>query len=283
MQLQVNHHRMSRSFKHRGNYLIKVSVWIVVLAVIALPIVAALNGWYATDRWPLSQLRVSTNLTRVNVDQIRGAVMPHARVGFFAVDLAQIQKTVERIPWVARAEVQKQWPDTLIVRITEFEAVAIWNERQLISVDGIVFNTPGNALPEGLVHLSGPELRHSEVLAFYRDLLPMMRGVSLKIDALGLNKRGSWSMRFIDGSRLALGNENPTGRLERFLRVLPKLSRTEGKKESWVYADLRYSNGFAIAWETNVSKEQKLKPVTDIENAPDHSNLQVESNYAPQI
>ena len=89
------------------NAALRILTWLIALALVALPVVAVVNGWIGADRWPLSTLRVQGELARVDAAQLQAAVLPHARRGFFAVRLEDAKQAVEKLPWVERAEVRK--------------------------------------------------------------------------------------------------------------------------------------------------------------------------------
>ena len=99
--------------------------------VVALPIVAVVQGWAGTERWPLRTVKVEGRLTRVSDAQIVAAVLPHARRGFFAVRLEDARAAVAALPWVEHAEVRKQWPDKLVVTIEEHRPFAWWGADRL--------------------------------------------------------------------------------------------------------------------------------------------------------
>src|SRR5688572_12838842 len=111
----------------------KLAAWLCALALIGLPIAGLLNGWFASDRWPLKQLRIDAEFHRVSAEQIRAAVTPGIGVGFFAVDLDAIRSAVEELPWVESAEVRKRWPDQLDVTVVERRAAAAWAPHRLVS------------------------------------------------------------------------------------------------------------------------------------------------------
>src|SRR5690606_34084874 len=92
---------------------VRLVAWLLALALVALPVVAVLQGWIGADRWPLRTLRVVGTLERVDEQKLREAVLPYARNGFFAVRLEDAQAAVAKLPWVERAEVRKQWPDVV--------------------------------------------------------------------------------------------------------------------------------------------------------------------------
>ena len=88
------------------NSALRILTWLIALALVALPVVAVVNGWIGAERWPLSTLRVQGELARVQPAQLQAAVLPHARRGFFAVRLEDAKRAFEQLPWVERAEVR---------------------------------------------------------------------------------------------------------------------------------------------------------------------------------
>jgi cell division protein FtsQ len=226
----------------------KLAAWLTALALIGLPIAGLLNGWFASDRWPLKQLRIDAEFRRVNAEQIRAAVTPRIGVGFFAVDLDGIRAAVEELPWVERAEVRKRWPDQLDVVVVERRAAAIWAPNRLVSTTGKLFSVPGESLPEGLPRLAGPDARVADVLAFYREHAQAFAGAGrpLAIAGVTLSERGSWSLELDTGARVVVGREAPRARLVRFVEALARIEAPVDT--ALVRADLRYANGFAIEW-----------------------------------
>lgn len=229
-----------------GNALVKLLAWALAAGVIALPLVGALNGWFAAERWPFRQLRIDAAFERVNAEQVRAAVSPQLAGGFFAVDLAALRSAVEQVPWVERAEVRRRWPDQLEVRLIERRAAAAWSDGRLVDEAGALFEVPGDTVPGGLPLLEGPAERAPELLAFLREVDAMMRGSGLAPARLALSARGSWTLATFDGAEIVLGREQPAARLQRFLDALRQIDGSAGLV--LVRADLRYANGFAVEW-----------------------------------
>ncbi len=220
--------------------------WLLALALLALPVVAVVEGWMGGEHWPLRTLRVQGELARVDRARLQAAVLPHAQRGFFAVDLGAIQRTVDALPWVERAQVRKHWPDVLEVRIVEHRPFARWGGQQLLSEHGRLFPVGKLQTPAGLPLLDGPEGRVPEVVALYnqaREQLADAGGVL----GVALDRRGSWSISLRDGTRVVLGRNDPGARLARFAPMLPQLA-AQNPHRRLVRADLRYTNGFALTW-----------------------------------
>lgn len=232
-------------------------LWLLAVALVALPVVAVVEGWMGGEHWPLRTLRVQGELQRVDRARLQAAVLPHAQRGFFAVDLGDVQQAVDALPWVEHAEVRKHWPDVLEVRIVEHRPFARWGQDRLLSEHGRLFPAGTLRVPAGLPLLDGPETRVAEVVALYnqaRDQLANAGGVL----GVALDRRGSWSIALRDGTRVVLGRNDPGARLARFAPMLPQLA-TQNPLRRLVRADLRYTNGFALTW----AKADASSPTTN--------------------
>jgi cell division protein FtsQ len=226
---------------------IRLAAWCLAIALVVLPVVGLLRGWFAADRWPVTQLTVQAEFKHVSAAQIRAAVLPRLGKGFFALDLDAVQKSVAALPWVESVEARKRWPDTLQLRIYERQPFARWNDKQLISRQGLVFDAPGAAEMVALPDLRGPAARLAEVVSFYAGARKAFAGTHLQINGVALTERGSWSVTTTGGAQIVIGDRDQAGRrLRRFLEVYPQL--IAGHADGFVYADLRYTNGFAVRW-----------------------------------
>ncbi len=226
---------------------VRLVAWCLAIALVALPIVGVLRGWFAAGRWPVTRLTVQAEFKHVTADEIRAAVRPRLGKGFFALDLDAVQKSVAALPWVESAEARKRWPDTLQLRIYERQPFARWNDKQLISRQGLVFDAPGATDNGALPDLHGPDARLAEVVSFYAETRKAFAGTHLQITGVTLTERGSWSVSTASGAQIVIGDRDQAGRrLHRFLDVYPQL--IAGHTDGFAYADLRYTNGFAVRW-----------------------------------
>jgi cell division protein FtsQ len=227
--------------------LARLIAWSIAIALVALPVVGVLQGWFAANRWPVTQLTVQAEFQHVGAEQIRAAVLPSLGKGFFALKLDQVQQAVSALPWVESVEARKHWPDTLVLRIYERQPFARWNDTQLISRQGKVFQVSGD-LPANLPDLHGPDDRLAEVVSFYADAKKAFNGTRLGVAGVSLSERGSWSITTANGAQIVIGDRDQAGRrLRRFLDVYPQLMT--GHSTGFAYADLRYTNGFAVRWQ----------------------------------
>lgn len=226
--------------------LLRLLGWTLAVALIALPVVAVLNGWVGQDRWPLTTLRATGQFDRVDEARLREALLPYARQGFFAVDLDAARAAVAQLPWVERAEVRKRWPDVLEVQVVEHVPFARWGEDRLLSDHGRLFPAGDVEVPAGLPQLAGPDGRVRDVVEFYNQSRLLLAPLGLDIRSVLLDPRGSWSMELDSGAQVVVGRSEARARIARFSRLMPQLLAQQAQR--LVRADLRYTNGFALSW-----------------------------------
>ncbi|MFC3551554.1 cell division protein FtsQ/DivIB [Lysobacter cavernae] len=233
------------------NAMLRLVGWILALALVALPVVAVLNGWVGANQWPLQKLRVTGQFERVDAALLQKTLLPYARSGFFAVDLAAAQDAVARLPWVETAQVRKRWPDVLEVSVVEHRPFARWGKDRLLSQQGRLFPSKGIEVPKGLPQLGGPDTRVAEVVALYNESRALFTPIGLDVRAVELDPRGSWTLGLGNGDaaermQVVVGRSESRARLGRFVRLMPQLLAQ--RVQMLVRADLRYTNGFALTW-----------------------------------
>ena len=228
------------------NAALRILTWLLALALVALPVVAVVNGWIGAERWPLTKLRAHGEFQHVDAAQLRAVVLPYARRGFFAVRLQEAQDAVEKLPWVERAEVRKRWPDVMEIRIVEHQPFARWGDDRLLSEHGRLFPVPKGMPVSSLPHLAGPDSQVSEVVALYNEARALFVPAGFKVASVRMDKRGSWSLALDSGLQVVVGRTDARPRLGRFAGILPYLlARNPAQLQR---ADLRYTNGFALTW-----------------------------------
>jgi len=225
---------------------LRIFVWALALLLLALPVVAVVEGWIGAERWPLRTLRVVGDLERVDADRLRATVLPLAGRGYFAVRPDEIQRAVAKLPWVEQVEVRKQWPDVLVVQISEHRPFAWWGEDRLLSERRRLLPAAGVDVPTDLPRFVAPDDRIDAVVGVYNDARAALAVAGVDVARLRLDTRGSWSLTLSNGTDVAIGRDDARLRLARFARLLPRLLADDPRP--LLRADLRYTNGFALSW-----------------------------------
>jgi cell division protein FtsQ len=227
------------------NALLRIAAWILAVGLVVAPIFAVLNGWIGGSRWPMRRLVVTGEFHQVSDARVRRVVLPYVQHGFFAVDLDGLRRELGGLPWVKSVEVRKRWPDRLEVSLVEYRPLARWGAQRMLSENGELFPAPKGVVAR-LPLFQGPDARAAEMIAFHSQARPLVLGSGLQVSEVDLSARGSWSLRLSDGTQVEVGRNDSQQRLQRFSRLLPRLTAHEPRRLE--RADLRYTNGFALVW-----------------------------------
>jgi cell division protein FtsQ len=200
---------------------------------------------WALDR-PLRVISMDGSFQRVSPGQIEKAVAPFSQSGFMSADLDAIERSVEALPWVEHARIQRRWPNSLHVTVVEQTAAARWGESGLLNTRGELFVRSATHVPAELPHLSGPEGTESQVAQRYLSVQGRMLEAGMRIAALRLDERGAWEMDLDSGVTVRLGRRDVDERIDRFIRTASQV--ISHRLNEITYVDMRYSNGFAIGW-----------------------------------
>ena len=217
-------------------------------------------SWVMAQPWfALRNIEVKTPVAHVTEAQIRLVAERQVRGTFFTVDLESVRNSLEKLPWVREARVERRWPGTLVVSLTEHVPLARWNDNALVNEAGEVFVA---AADTRLPRLSGPEDSSDEVVAAYRRHHAALAPLGMAIDELRLSPRRAWRLKLDNGMTLALGREQTDARLTRFVALYPRLFGAQAAVSADapaaapmtpVTVDLRYPDGFAVRMPDGVS------------------------------
>lgn len=219
-----------------------------VLAVLCVVGLLAAAGWAVRDvQLPITVVRIDGSMAHTPTESVERVVTRHtSRGGFFRIDLAALKDDLEALPWLRNASLRRVWPDTLDVVVVEHRAAARWNDDALISTRGVVFRPVQLPDEPGLPVLSGPSGHGPDMLRRLAALDGRLGSLQLAVNGLHQDARRSWRIELDNAVVLRLGRGNIDSRLDRFVAVWPAvLARKADRIEA---VDLRYPNGFAVAW-----------------------------------
>ncbi len=167
---------------------------------------------------------------------------------FLQLDLMQLKNALLGDPWVEKVTLNRRWPDTLVVKISEQKPIARWGDGFLNQRGEIVLVDEANKL-SGLPWLQGSEADAPEILQQYQDLSQLLRSRGLEVIALKCDNKKSWRLTIKNHVEIALGRDQVMEKMRRFVTVYDThLSNV------WLdvkAVDLRYTNGVAVRWVTD--------------------------------
>lgn len=231
--------------------LMTLATWALAALFLVMALASLLTWAVRHPGWGVAGIRVQGDVAHQSVVTLRAHIAQRITGSFLTVDLQAVRQLFEAVPWVRQAVVQREFPNRLRVTLTEHRAAAWWGrggEGRLLSDLGQVFEAnPDDGEAERLVELAGPDDQAPQVLAMYRDLVPLLARQQLGLQRLELSARGGWRLELLNGAPVELGRGEPGAvlvRVRRFVDTLPQLAGRYGRElES---ADLRYPNGYAV-------------------------------------
>jgi cell division protein FtsQ len=208
---------------------------------------------------------VAGTFQRVSALDVEQCVRARLRGGFITANLDEVQHSIEQLPWVDHARVQRRWPDGLIVQVTEQMAMARWGETGLLNSRGELFIKDARHVPPELPRLDGPEGSEHQVATLFFQVQPRLLESGMRMSALRLDPRGAWELDLASGVTIRFGRRQLDERLERFFKV--GASVVAGRPNDIAYLDMRYSNGFSVGWRTQGSPRPRSPEVEDTPEA----------------
>jgi cell division protein FtsQ len=229
--------------------LLNLAADLLIVFGVALLVWAAIGAVQRLPVYPLRELVVVGSVDRVSRAHIEHAARTALTGHLLSVNLDEARVAFEKLPWVRRAELRRQWPDALELALEEHVAVARWSradgEPRLVNTHGEVFTAGGG---EELPAFSGPEGSSATMLRRYREFDAHLAKIQRKPVALTLTSREAWQVRLDDGVLLDLGRDQPKLPLaERLERFSENYAAARAKVKAPIAAiDMRYPNGFAL-------------------------------------
>lgn len=252
---------------------VKLMNWTAtVLFVGCAAFVLGAGGWWVLRHpaFAIGRIVVEGELVHNNAVTLRANVGPHLVGNFFSVDLRAAREAFEQVPWVRRALVRREFPNSLRVELQEHDAAAYWGTESgstLVNSQGEVFEANGDDVEQDdLPRLWGPEGHSLEALQMYQALVPVLAPLHTEIDALQLNNRGGWRVTLDSGAAVELGGgtqDEVVARTARFVRTLGHVAAQQGRRaDALESADLRHADGYALRLRgvSTVTAEAAAKP-----------------------
>ena len=240
---------------------------IAVFAFVALFLSQlALDHFRNPGRFPIRSVVVEGVYQFADKGQMRDRVMTQASLGFFNLDIEDIQRNVEELPWVKNAYVRRVWPESITVHVEEHKPVARWGDRSLVT-DGFKLFTPpqlkGTSEPrlqelvDGLPMLYSPERRHVSLLRLLNETRFLLDQVEAPLEGMVEDERRSLTLHLKNDVKVVIGHREVEKRIKRFSEIFrPYVAPVY---DDIAKVDMRYTNGFAMARKSAVSENLRVQ------------------------
>ncbi|MBS9779949.1 MAG: cell division protein FtsQ/DivIB [Moraxellaceae bacterium] len=228
-----------------GKNTILLFVFVLLISVSILMVRGIIN------KFPVVNVSInSENLNEIQLKQITQAVESQPEGNFFTAELDGIHKEISSLSWVKQVDVIRSWDRGIRIKVLPRKPIARFGSEYLLDAQGQVYvPADGNlAVDIPLVTLQGSPEQAELIMSQMHQVNEWFAPLGLSVEDMILTPRMTWLIKFNSGLRLLVDGENTTQKLLNVSKVLQNQLANKQKKIQSI--DLRYKNGFAIAWKS---------------------------------
>lgn len=198
------------------------------------------NVWF-----PIETVKVQGQFRFIRRQYVESIVTPYLNQGFWGINLAHIGKELRDSGWIKTARLERVWPDTLLVKITEHEPELRLSENTLVDKDGTIFTASPKSIPMSIPMLHSEAGLTKELLQQFKKISNILARADLKV-VLFDEGRTTLTLNTSKGMQLVASQKGFVSELKRFVDVYPTIAKE--KKSQIARIDLRYRHGMAVQW-----------------------------------
>ncbi|CZI68487.1 TPA: FtsQ-type POTRA domain-containing protein [Legionella pneumophila] len=224
-----------------------------LLILSALLLAGRLGYLYLADaeRFPITTIKVAATYEHITHKELENVLAKYLDASFFLLSVKGLQNELNSMSWIDTAYVERVWPDTLKIKLTEKKPVAIWGDA-LMTRDGKLFNQGSVPSDLDIPKLKGPQSQQLEVLQVYEKLSKILSSYGLNASGLYLRDNQSWVLLLNHSVKIYLGKKELEERLLRFCKAYPAVFAEKADQLAGV--DLRYPRGMAVQWKQQMGR-----------------------------
>ena len=224
---------------------LKASIW-MFLGIVLLVIVSLSRDW-CQKVWfvPIKIVTISNKLHYAAPDLIKSAVKEELKLGFFSLRIGVMRDNLLQVPWVGGVQVQRKWPQTVLLKITERQPLATWENKGIIDTEGKLFFPDSISNVQNVPEFIGDKKQVNAMVDTYLLILAKIKPIGLAVKRLEIMPDHGWRAMLDNGVNIILGQIELEERLTRFVLAYGHAGSAicNDRVQS---VDLRYTNGLAV-------------------------------------
>ena len=187
-------------------------------------------------------------LTPAEAQALSHALTQLGDVEFFGADLKQIHQAASSLNWVENVDVYRDWYQGVLVTATSRRAIAKFGSYQMLDANGVIFEPvdSNQLLSKNLIRLQGDSTEARNIMQQLYRINMWFAPLNISVDDLVLTSRQTWIIRFNNGLRIIVDRDDTEQKLYNLPKILQKQYNNQMSLIQSI--DLRYKNGFVIAW-----------------------------------
>lgn len=248
-------------------------IWVVVFIALSF---LWLSGWYVLSDGPArtsswlqghainisasSGFKVKNILVegRVYTDAEMLLALINVREGdpLFVFDPSEAKRQIEKIGWVKKAHVQRRFPDTIYINLTEKKPVALWYKYgalSLVDSDGTLITNKNLDQFKNLIMVKGRNA--PDKVSPFIEMISKVHGFSEKIDHAEWIDNRRWNLVLTDDKRIKLPENDALGAIQHIMHR----EQQDGilSKNAIVEIDARYKDRLIVRTKLGTVQDYK--------------------------
>ena len=222
--------------------------YLFMAMVLGLLVLILIMGGKALRDAPPAAIHVShQGLTGVQYQSLQQVMDQQKVSSFFTSDLQALRDITIGLAWIDQVSISRDWQRGIVVTALPKQAVANFGTERLVDAKGTVF-VPADTkdlTQEKFATLQGEMTQAPVIMQQMQQVNDWYAPLGIQVEDIILSPRMTWLIRFNNGLRVIVDNENTAQKLLNLSQLLGnQLSERRDQIQS---VDLRYKNGFTIS------------------------------------
>ena len=217
------------------------NIILLIFSLIIIFLLVSYNSFFNDQK--VKEIVMIGDLNHVNNKKISNTLNKLIGEKLYQVSLIAIKKELEEDPWLDTAQVIIRKPDTLVVRITEFSPIYLWNNKSYIDKNGNKM-IPLSYPIKKILKLSSNLSSSTEMYNLSRDIQDILSKIDL--DVLEIHRNLELVKIKTDKYNFTVNHAVIERKLTEFTNIYDKFSSNIKNNLAPKNIDLRYPTGFAV-------------------------------------
>ena len=192
----------------------------------------------------IHEIQIKGDFNYSNQKKINNYLNSFVGSKLFEIDLRELKSKLEAHIWIKNAQVIREPPDLLIVKLSEYIPLFLWNKEFYIDEDGVLFNA-NTPIIDNIPNINSDSMDHQIMYNLYNNLVEIFKNTGLEINSISKNddmlKISTTNMKFL--VRYSIYKE----KLEEFVSVYDQFIEIKSLPGGIKTIDLRYpTGGFSV-------------------------------------
>ena len=191
----------------------------------------------------IHEIQIKGDFNYSNQKKINNYLNSFVGSKLFEIDLRELKSNLEAHIWIKNAQVIREPPDLLIVKLSEYIPLFLWNKEFYIDKHGVLFkaDTP---IIDNIPNINSDSRDHQIMYNLYNNLIEIFKNTGLEINVISKNddmlKISTTNMSFL--VRYSRYKE----KLKEFVSVYDQFIEIKSLPGGIKTIDLRYPTGFSV-------------------------------------